>query len=196
MNKTIASLLCTLLLSLLLIAVIASWVMAVMGMEVHNVLSPEGYRWICLHALECLTPPYLAPCIALVISVGCLHYSGVVSMMRRKRRTVNENLGLIAGTTAFLVLSCPIIVPVFKINSALRSVTGQLIPSPWFHSLPFSLSLIVFLSTLCYCLFARKERFYRTVGSLVSTGVSRYALWLVDLSLLNFLIEIVKYTLG
>jgi len=183
------------LLALLVLVSIASWVMLAMGMSVHNILCAEGYRWVWMHAKDYLAPSYLVPVLAMVISVGCLQSCGIYEVLLRKRRTVNEKLGLIAASVVFMLLMLWFMVPVFNVNSAMRSVTGQLFPSPWFACAPYLLSGIIFLSVLSFSLFVNKERFYLQVGRLLSAGISRYALWLVNLSLLNFLIEITKYIL-
>lgn len=193
LRNTLPSVLCTLILCSLLLVSIASWVMAVLGMDVCNVLSPEGYRWVCLHVMSSLMPAYLSPLIALVVIVGCIEHSRIVKVLLKDQHTVNEKLGLITAFVAFFILSSPVVVPVFKVKSALRSVTGQLLPSPWFYSMPFALSLIVFLSTLFFCLFAYKDNFFRLVGSLLSAGISRYAIWLVDFSLFSLLVDIIRY---
>lgn len=195
-NKPFSAILCTLLIALLLLSAITSWVMAAMGVEVQNLLCAEGYRWICLHALELLTPKHLGSFIACFIILGYVESTGVINVIRRKHRTVNEKLGLTVSFILFFILLSPVIVPVLKVNSALRSVTGQLYPSPWATGLPFTLSLILFFTSLCFCLFVHKENFFTMVGRLLSTGISRYALWLIDLSLLNLLVETVKYILS
>lgn|GEM_PF-6661477 len=192
-NKTLASACCTLLLGLLILVPIASWVMLALGMSVHNILCAEGYRWVWMHADECLAPAYLVPVIALVIAWGCVQCSGVLNVLFSRYRTVNERLGLTSFLVVFLLLFLWFLVPVFRVDSAMRSVTGLLFPSPWFSCAPYLLSGIMFLASFSFMLFTSKERFPLLIGRLLSSGISRYALWLINLSLLNFLIEIIKY---
>lgn len=196
MNRPISAFVCTLLIALLILYAIASWVMAAIGFEVQNLLCPEGYRWICLHALEALMPKYLASVVAFIVIVGYIEESRIAEVLYRKHRTVNEKVGITVSVILFFILSSPIVVPIVKVNSALRSITGQLYPSPWAAGLPFTLSIVLFFTVLCFCLFSRKDNFFIIIGKLLSTGISRHALWIVDLSLLNLLIEIVKYTLS
>lgn len=193
MLKRLSSAFCFLLLALLLLVPILSWVAAAMDLSVQNLLCAEGFRWLSLHALECLTPPVLAPIIAGFIALGCIEGCGIVGIMRRSHRTVNERIAVIASAIVFGILFMAFLVPAFKSNSELRSVTGQLYPSPWFTSIPFVLTLIIFLSSLSFGLFARHESPFRLPGILLSRGVSRYALCLIDLSLLSLLIQIIGY---
>lgn len=195
MLKRPSSLISSLLLALLLIVPILSWVVAAMGLPVQNVLCADGFRWLSLHALECLTPPILGPFIAGVIALGCIEGCGILAALRRSHRTVNERIGHVAATSVFIIFLLAFLVPVFKSNSELRSITGQLYPSPWFTSIPFALSLIVFFSTLCYGLIARHESRLRLPGILLSRGISRHAIWLVNLSMLNLLVELLRYIL-
>ncbi len=192
-RRWLSSVLCTVLLGMLVVVPVASWVMDALSMPVNNVLCAEGFRWLALHALEFLTPSYIAPVIALVIAWGCVESSGFVGLLRRGRRTVNENLGVITASTVFVLLFLVFLVPIFNVHSAMRSVTGQLFPSPWFICAPLTLSVIVFLSMLSFCLFARKESIWRLTGFLLSAGISRHIMWIIDLSILNLLIEIVRY---
>lgn len=164
-----------------------------MDLPVQNILCADGFRWLSLHALECLTPPILGPVIALVIALGGIDACGISSALRRSHRTVNERIAIVASGVFFSILLMAFLVPVFKSDSELRSITGQLYPSPWFTSIPFALSLILFLSTLCYGLFARHESPLRLPGILLSRGVSRHAPWLIDISLLSLLIHIIGY---
>lgn len=192
-KRPLASIVCTVLLVLLVALPVSSWVMLAMGMPVNNVLCAEGYRWLWLHTYECLAPSYILPVLALVVLAGCVLASGIVTAVRRTHRTVNEKMGLTAATTIFIVLFAGFMVPVFRVDSAMRSVTGHLFPSPWFSSVPYLLCVITFLSMLSYCLLARRERFHIIVGMLLSEGLQRFGLWLINISLLNFLVEIGKY---
>lgn len=195
MNRRLSSAFCTLLLLLLVLVPVASWVLGALDMPIHNVLCAEGYRWVWLHATDCLAPPYIIPVIALFVMLGSVRASGLLNVLRRKRRTVNEKLGLLASSVTFALLFSAFLVPVFKVESAMRSVTGHLFPSPWFSCAPYTLSTIVFITMMTYAVLAKKESFYLLVGQLLSAGVSRYGLWIINLSLLNFLIEIIKYIL-
>lgn len=191
--KRLSSAISLLLLVLLFLVPIFSWVAAAMGLPVQNLLCAEGFRWLSLHALEHLTPPILGPVIAGVIALGSLDASGILDAYRRSHRTANERIGHIAALVTFGILLAAFLVPVFKSGSELRSITGHLYPSPWFTSIPFALSIIIFLSTLCYGLFARHEHPLRLPGTLLSRGVTRHALWLIDVSLLSLLIQIIGY---
>lgn len=190
---SLSSVVCTILLFMVVVLPVSSWVMQALGMPVHNLLCGEGYRWLCLHSFELFAPSYILPIFALIISVGCIQSSGILLTLQRSHRTVNEKLGLIAASTISLVLFLGFMVPVFRVDSAMRSVTGQLFPSPWFNCAPYAISAIAFLAMLGYCVLARKERFHFLVGQLLSHGISCYGLWLVNISLFNLLMEMGRY---
>lgn len=193
MNRLLSSVVCAILLCLIVIIPIMSWVMLAIGMDVNNVLNAEGYRWIWIHIDSLLAPSYLVPIIAFFIMVGSVKASGIIQVILRNHRTVNEKLGIIAASAVFGLLFMALLVPVFNVHSAMRSVTGQLFPSPWFSCSPYAISAIVFLAMLTFALFAKKDRFYHVIGDLLSEGISCYALWLVDISLANFIFEIIKF---
>lgn len=167
--------------------------MQALSFPVHNVLCAEGYRWIWLNAGRLLLPSYMSPLLAVIISIGCLQFSGMKHVLRSKRRTVDERLGFTLSLIVFALLFTAFLVPVFRVESAMRSVTGHLFPSPWFECMPYTLSAIIFLTTYSYCLVTRKESFYHIAGMLLHSGISRYALWLVNFSLLNLVYEISDY---
>lgn len=190
--QRIASIISAILLVLLLLLPVCSWVWGAMGFAVQNMICAEGFRWICMHARELLLPQWLAYAFAFFIGLGCIQFSGIISALQR-RRTVNEKLGIICATSVFLILFSPVVVPIFKVSSALRGVTGTLYPSPWFAGLPFALSIIIFFSMVSYSLFAHKKRPYHVVADLLSAGISHYAIWLVNLSMINLLMGMINY---
>ena len=194
-NRRLSSLFTTVLLCLLLFVPVCSWILVAMGLEVHSILCAEGFRWLCMNVMQMLAPSWLLPILAFTVGLGCIQSSGIVGIWRRERKTVGERIGFIAFTSVLLILLAAFLVPVFKSDSELRSVTGHLFPSPWLTGAPFALSVIVFLSSLSFCLFARKEPFVRLTAQLLSAGFSRQAGWLVNLSLLNLLIELIRYIL-
>lgn len=192
MNKRVADILCISLLLLLLSVPILSWVLAALNLPVQSLLTAEGFRWVCMHSLECLVPSYMPAVFAFILSIGFISESGITKQFTHPV-SFNEKLGLIAAFVIAMLLVAPVLVPIFNAHSALRGVTGTLVPSPWFTGLPFTLSLVCFFSMLGYSMFASKERFIPIVSRLLRGGLSRNGLWLINVSMFSFLYEMIVF---
>ncbi|MBR3513741.1 MAG: AbgT family transporter [Bacteroidaceae bacterium] len=182
------------LLLLIVFTVLGSWLLSVLGLDVPNMLSSEGLRWL-FRWPESRGFGMRCQCVvAAAVGVGALLRSGLcqdaLNLFRgwhlwgavpgevrpvtlRQRRALW--LALLTCVLAFGLLALLFLLPA----SPLRSATGRLWPSPFLSGLIQAVVLGLIVTGAVYGATSRHLRTLPDFISLSYHGLQRYAPWLV-----------------
>jgi len=190
--KRIAEILCLVELLLLILFPIGAWVASMLGADIVNLVSEEALRWLFQHGPEELISVHLALLILFIAAVGAVQECGIITVMRHhehryQRRALRVSLG------CFLFITLLLLTPVVMRQSALLSVTGSLIPSPWLYGFPLAMCVNVIVSSILFAAFNRTLHGIFSITHLLSAGISRYGLLVVDFMMASLLVAIIKY---
>lgn len=129
--------------------ILLSWLLsaALPNSGVRSMLSGEGIRWFMGHFGNLLATPQLSWLLLAVIAIGCLKSCGLFRSLQLSPLNYRERRALLIGVGVLAVCLLAFLLMAFMPHAVLRSVTGDLWPSP------FSYSLIPVLS-FSFCLFS------------------------------------------
>ena len=130
------------------VLILISWILSAVRIEgVRSLLSGEGIRWFFGSFTSMIASPWLACLILLLIALGCLQKSGLVSQPHTSYR---DRMAL-RITVVFLVLYVGVILLLLAVpHAVLLSSTGNLFPSPFSRSIVPLLSFGILLVSITF----------------------------------------------
>lgn len=166
-----------LLLLLTVVLVVGAWVASALDMEVQNVLSAEGLRWLFVHSLD--DAAHLLPaCLLLLLAVGGVGESGLWADLLRPSSSQRRRAGLVSGLLLLLLVAL-FLMAVCLPASPLLSLKGQLWPSPFLRGLvPVLGFCLVGLCALHAWLSGRMARAI-DLFPFLSRALGRHLAWLI-----------------
>ncbi|MBQ0049685.1 MAG: hypothetical protein KBT12_05565 [Bacteroidales bacterium] len=150
---------------------LASWTASALGCSVQNLLEGESLRWIFTHMPDVLGAEKLPLAILFLSAIGMVQECGILKP---------ASLPLWRAIVSFVALSVLLSLPALLPHSALLSVTGKLVPSPWFAFLPYALCLNIMIAAFVYKLSVGRQDGERGISALLTAGLRRNSLWLFN----------------
>ena len=119
------------------VLVIVSWLMSAMRLEgVRSMLSSEGIRWFVGGFSDIIASPLLAWLLLLLIAVGSVVQSGVVSLFRNKgEMSFRDKLALRVACVFLVLYALVICLLTLMPHAILLSAKGSLFPSAFSRSI-------------------------------------------------------------
>ena len=178
---------------LLMIAIVAMvtglWIAAVHDVDVLNILSAEGLRWLFVHSLD--DPFHILPsCLLLLTMLGSWEECGFVADLRRPSSVRSRRAAFVTAFVFLMVLSL-FLLAVCLPSSPLLGLTGRLFPSPLLRGI---------VPVLCFCMIAVAALHASLSGRMpslaclfqfLSRSLGRHLPWLLVALLALFLFNLV-----
>lgn len=190
--KKLAYIICLVELALLLLVPLIAWLLSVLKFDVVNLVSEEGIRWLFSHGGRALLSLQLAVIVLFTSALGALQESGMLADI------CNKHIHKRAMTVSAVFASISIIIlllPLFIPQNALLGVTGSLIPSPWLLGFPLALCTTVLVSAIIYAAIKGTLGSFMGIPHMISVGLSKYSIWIVDVMMFTLLVRLVKFCL-
>ncbi len=134
----------------------------------------ELLRYLWLHGTECIASELLVYTILLLIAVG--------SVLRSRLLTVRDQDGMVAAIVVALITNGMLLAAAILPGSPLLGVTGRVFPSPWSNGLFPSLCIECILVSFVFGLVSGTVQSVRDALELVTHGISRWP-WAILLAM-------------
>lgn len=167
--------------------VLVSWVVTSICPEkaIRPLLSADGIRWQLGKFTENMASEPLVLLLMFCIAAGTFIKSGLPASIRREERHYRQRyaLRLIMAETAvyIIVMSLLTLVP----HAILLSVTGDLFPSSFSHSIGLQATFMTCVIALTYGMVTRTLRSIDDITDALSAGIK----WLAPVILLYFFLQ-------
>lgn len=202
--KRLAYIICLAELFLLIALPVGSWLASVLGCNISNPVSEEGFRWLFYHGALSLVSLQLSYIIFLLSAIGAVQQSGIVSdilkpditaepLSEKQRRA--RRRAMIVAVTFQLVVLIGLVMPAFLRHSALLGVTGGIIPSPWSMGFPLALFVSVIVTSLIYSAMCGRLGGLLGIPQHITVGISKYGAWILVAMLGTLLVRMLKYVI-
>ena len=178
MNNKIAGHISITLALLQLLLIITSWVItaAVPDLPVRSLLGSEGIRWFFGRFMENMQSPLVIWLLLLVIGLGAFQRSGLAIAIHKvaKGRSLlyRERTGLRFAVVELVIFVVIMLLLTVMPHAILLSITGELFPSSFAHSIIPVLAFVLVICSLSYGVVSGK---LRSVGEAYSTMISGFA---------------------
>ena len=165
-----------------------SWMLSAFGFPCNSLFSDEGWRWLFLHSSDVILNRWTLLCLGVIIMVGAVEKSGLLSVnFRRDRHAV-----CCALLTALFFLLTFVVAALYQ-QSPLIGITGRLYPSPLLHGLPAAGVIAVVATSVVFGLCSDRISSASALSSLFTHGMRRYADFLFVSILLSLLYNCFTY---
>lgn len=209
--KRLLNYICVIELLLFIAIPLIVWIAAVLGAEVNNLVSEEALRWFFRQATDMLLTNHLALLILFLTAVGATSESGLLNHLwlfikshatldKEKRKLFSSQIpphrkAFQYSVVLFVILHFIQLSPALFRTPTLLSISGHLLPSsPWLSGFPLTLTVIFFLTSLCYATASNRISSVDDVSALLTAGMSRYTILIVDIIMGGLLYHIIKYS--
>lgn len=179
----------TLLASVAVCLLPASWMLSAFGVPCRSLISDEGLRWLFHHMAELTATPLTACTLVYATAAGALRLCMRVHARGKHPMALATTLAAALALVALLGLAA--LLP----QSPLLGITGHLWPSPLLHGLPFVGGLALLALALTYAATAGCLTSARQMALWLTLGIRRHAAWAVVAMLLSFIHGVLHYML-
>lgn len=179
-----------------------AWLGKASGQPWGNPFSGEGIRWYFLHVAESFHSPLMAVVVPIVLLVGALERSGLSDAGRvwwekgARSLTYRQRTACLVSGIFFLCYAAGLLLLLCGPHAILRSVTGEVYPSPFVSGILQNAVVGVVLSSLIYATLSNHLRGWRESLSVLYWGIHSYAVWLFDAVLSSHLYSVAVYVWG
>jgi aminobenzoyl-glutamate transport protein len=144
--------------------------------EIRSLLGSEGIRWFFASFPDNVASPPLVWIITAAAAYGCCIECRMIDALRSgKTRPYRQTFALRIVMVECLIFIVAVLVVAFIPHAALLSVTGQLFPSSFSHSLIPMLAFCVIVASVSYGSLAGNMRSIRDVIMALSKGIASAA---------------------
>ena len=180
--------------------VLFSWFASIYGMDVKNILSADGLRWLLRDSLKQvrLDFPFLS-FLAISMSCGVIYKSGWFSAVRktimnnRQSLSYKQRWGLQISSFVLIFYLLVLVVGFFSPNGELLGVTGSLHNSPLVEGFALWFSFGICSVCFIYSWISGIMKHVHEMVIWIIYGVKKAAPFLVLLIIVLFFIELCKY---
>lgn len=172
-----SSRLCTVLLVGQCVLVIVSWLLQAMRLEgVRSMLSSEGIRWFIGGFSDIVASRLLVWLILLLISLGSLQQSGVVTFFTTKgERSFRDRLALRVAFGFLAIYAIVICMLTLIPHAILLSVKGSLFPSSFSRSIVPIVCFALTLFSVVYATMSGNKKTGEDILGILSYGIRQGA---------------------
>ena len=162
---------------------LVSWLLSAASPEpvVRSLLSNEGIRWFFASFIDNVATPPLVWILVLSMAYGVVVDSHVFTALKQSgsQRTYRQTFALRIVLVEWILFAVVIFVLSFVPHAALLSVTGQLFPSSFSHSLIPTLAFCIIVTAVTYGVLTGVMRTLEDVFSSLCKGIAAAAPLLV-----------------
>ena len=170
---------------------VLAWVMALLGVDVGNVLSSEGLRWLFGHSMRDIPATVVYVPVLALMTWGGISESGLWHDLRSGENVRQMAVVLLLAALMLLPLLCWLLMP----GSPMLTATGRVCGSPLaLGAASYILCVAIIVCTIYARMTLRIEGFSLTL-SFWGRCISIHAVWIPLIMLLIFYIQILKYIL-
>lgn len=179
-----------------------AWLGNASGLPWGNMLSGEGIRWYFLHVAERFYSPLMEAVILIVLLLGALERSGLSDAGRiwlekgTRSLTYRQRKACLVTGIFLLCYGLGLLFFVYAPNAILRSVTGEVYPSPFIPGIFQNLVAGFVLASLLYAALSNHLREWKEILSVLYWGIRVHAVWLLDAVLASHLYRMICYVWG
>lgn len=158
-----------------LVLVFVSWFLSASQVYggVRSLISDEAARWFFGGFASMISAPSLVWLLLLSMSFGCISRSGILFRSRRSGlSSYRLRLAAWLAASSLFVFVAVYALLAFAPHAALRSVTGELFPSPFSASLVPALSFAMILSGMVYGVVSGSFRSISSAFDSLFAGIS------------------------
>lgn len=167
----------------------ASWMLSAFGVPCNSLISDEGLRWLFHHLSELTATPLTACTLVYAMAAGALRLC--LRIHAQGRQPLALATTLMAALALVTLLGLSALLP----QSPLLGITGGLWPSPLLHGLPFMGGWALLALALTYAAAAGRLTSARQMAQWLTLGIRRHAAWVVAAMLLSFIHGVLHYML-
>ena len=179
-----------------------AWLGNASGQPWGNLLSGEGVRWYFLYVAESFRSPLMAVVVPVVLLLGALERSGLSDVGRvwwergTRSLTYRQRTASLVSGIFLLCYGTGLLFLVYGPHSVLRSVTGDVYPSPFIPGIFQNMAAGMVLASLLYAALSNHLRGWKEILSVLYWGMRCHAVWLLDAVLGTHLYNMICYVWG
>ncbi len=157
--------------------VILSWILtaAFPNLPLRSVLSGEGIRWMVGSFSKSVAAVYMMWLFFGTIAVGCLQYSGLSYVLRKKQSNYRERMALKIVYGECIIVVAIISLMIFLPHSIFLNVSGNLFPGCLSDGLLSVVTLVLCLISITYGLASGHLVSSRDVFASLTFGIGKWS---------------------
>lgn len=165
---------------------ILSWLLYTLNLDVNNMLSDRGWRWLFLYGHESAHTYMVCLSVYAVTAYGCYKKSEI-QYAHLHSSALWISVGVFTSVLAVLIYFA------YTSDSPLLNLSGGLMPSPWSYGMPYAFSLALILMCVLYALFSHRLQNMKSFGQMIGYGISNYGYLILVVMLFIFLLDCIGY---